>query len=98
MSFKFCPECGAKLEVSYRFCHECGFALRLAEQPATEKPFSQSPANSPSEGENDEFTKSVLNVAEMFFSMSEKEQKEMIDYAQERCRQAEMEAQALNSK
>ena len=25
MSFKFCPECGAKLNGAYKFCPECGF-------------------------------------------------------------------------
>ena len=28
MSFKFCPECGFKLDGIYKFCPECGFKLQ----------------------------------------------------------------------
>ena len=32
MSFKFCPECGFKLDKEYKFCPECGYKLSQAEK------------------------------------------------------------------
>ena len=41
MSFKFCPECGYKLDGAYKFCPECGYRLEesaaQAEAPAKSK-------------------------------------------------------------
>lgn len=45
-----------------------------------------------------QFRKSVLEVAEAFFAMSEEERKDMIEYAQERCNQAEEEYKKRTSK
>ena len=35
MAFKFCPECGFKLDRAYKFCPECGFALSAQSAGAT---------------------------------------------------------------
>ena len=32
MAFKFCPECGFKLDREYKFCPECGYNLKSNEQ------------------------------------------------------------------
>ena len=97
MDFKFCPECGAKLEKTYKFCPECGLNLLHAEQAAREKEIEEM-QRLRKEAAEEEFRKSVLEVAEAFFAMSEEERKAMIEYAEDRCREAEEEANALNKK
>ena len=35
MAFKFCPECGFKLDREYKFCPECGYKLASIENAST---------------------------------------------------------------
>ena len=43
----------------------------------------------------EDFRKSVLEVAEAFFAMSEEERKAMVEYAQEKCDEAERQAKEV---
>ena len=36
MAFKFCPECGYKLDGQYKFCPECGYKLLATSTPTAE--------------------------------------------------------------
>ena len=38
MAFKFCPECGFKLDKEYKFCPECGYNLGVAEKKSDSIP------------------------------------------------------------
>ena len=53
MAFKFCPECGCKLDREYKFCPECGYKL------LSENSSSQSFAKSIND--NEELFSDVLN-------------------------------------
>ena len=97
MDFRFCPQCGTKLAQNYKFCPECGLNLLHAEQLAREKEIEEMQRQR-KEAAEEEFRKSVLEVAEAFFAMSEEERKDMIEYAEDRCRQAEEEANAKTKK
>ena len=47
MAFKFCPECGFKLDREYKFCPECGYKLSGKEQAVqqVEKPLKSKADN-----------------------------------------------------
>lgn len=91
MKYKFCPECGNKLEKSFKFCPECGLSLiKKDENSLIEKNLELQ-----REQAKKDFEKSVLDVAEAFFAMSKEEREAMVEYVQDKCDEAEQEAQAL---
>ena len=94
MNAKFCPECGRKLEESYKFCPECGFSLTQAEDDAYAA-LAQSIQEQRKQEAEAQFRKSVLAVAEAFFAMSKEEREAMVEYVQERCDEAEAEAEYI---
>lgn len=93
MNFKFCPECGIKLNKSYKFCPECGFDLSQAEDDAYVLLEEKIQKQRQQEAEA-QFKKSVLAVAEAFFAMSKEEREAMVEYVQDRCDEAEQEVPA----
>lgn len=97
MKFKFCPKCGFKINEGYKFCPECGLDL-VKEEERIAKELDEKNQNQLKEDRYAEFRKSVLEVAEAFFAMSEDERKAMVEYVQEKCDEAEEEAEALKNK
>lgn len=96
MSFNFCSECGRKLDKSYKFCPECGFALSQVEDDAYVALEEKIQEQRKQEAEA-QFRKSVLAVAEAFFAMSKEEREAMVEYVQDKCNEAEAEAEYLES-
>lgn len=50
MAFKFCPECGFKLDGQYKFCPECGYKLLGESTPARNDKITASKKSEPNNG------------------------------------------------
>lgn len=94
---KDCLYCGKKTNAEYKFCPECGHSLSLTVRQVWEIKAAEGDEDAKRKLEADDaFRKSVLEVAKAFFAMSPQERQDMIEYVNDRCKQAEEEYKKLN--